>query len=180
MPGVSWQSHAVQSERYESTDNLMNTARSDGLKLTGWDRLVLSLGGSMSTVDSTVAAWVRTESGSADWAEWWGAEAYDMRLELRPSGCPQLWSDGAGSRGRASSDRIAAVRDGHWHHLAVVYGESAVQLLVDGVAQLSAAGFSPASYSSLRVGGSDEAHSVGVRATFSDLQLWRSELGQIR
>ena len=70
------------------------------------------------------------------------------------------------------------MRDGHWHHLAVVYGESAVQLLVDGVVQLSAAALSPASYSSLRVGGSDEAHSVGVRATFSDLQLWRTELGQ--
>ena len=174
-PAVHWKRHNVQSTRYETADNSQNSGRTNALKLTGWDTLDLSLAESMSTVESTVAAWVKTETSTPDWADWWGGNAYALRLEMRPTGTAQIWADD-GSRGRASSDSIPTVRDGHWHYLAVIYGSSQVQLFVDGLVRLTASALTATTYTAFRIGRSYDANSVGVRASFNDVQLWRSEL----
>ena len=178
MPVVEWRSHTTLPARYVSSNNVRNSARSSGMSTTGWDYCDLVLAEAMSTTASTIAAWVRTDTSSPDWSEWWGAAPNALRLEMRPSGRPQVWSDGGdtGSRGQASSDSITAVRDGYWHHLAVTYGASTVDLYIDGIHVLSATALSATTFTTVRFGGSFDAYTVGVRATFSDIQLWRSEL----
>ncbi len=150
-PEFKWKSYAVQDPRYETAGNPQVTGLGSGLKVTGWDYFLVELPSNMSTVGSTIAAWVKTEQDSPDWAEWWGAESFNLRLETRPSGCPQLYSEGDSTNGQSTSDAIARVRDGHWHHLAVVYGLDGVELFVDGESQLVAPAFTPRTFSKLKV-----------------------------